>query len=178
MLFTVDVAAAIPEGQALRLYDLVSEPAARLARWALRRRRGVSDAELHATAYGLIADFEELLSLPRLAIKTTVLDEGQELADDVEEAAGFNSLLYTVRRCRADLLGSGGQALERALKLRRPELSQQYLDARDRALEFLAEFERMLVLLGAGTEEDAELGMPLVPIPPDMPPGPTVYMEL
>jgi hypothetical protein len=45
-------------------------------------------------------------------------------------------------------------------------------------LEFLAEFERMLILLGAGTEEDAELGMPLIPLPPEMPPGPTVHLEL
>jgi hypothetical protein len=178
MLQGVNVAATFPEEREVQLYDLIGDPVARLGRWALRRRRGVSDADLHATAYGLIADFEELLSLPRLAFRTRVLKDGEEPSDESEEAGAFNALLLSVRRCRGDVLGPGGQALERALKARRPELSDRYLEARGQALEFLAELERMLVLFGAGTEEDAELGMPLIPTPPDMPPGPTVHMEL
>jgi hypothetical protein len=192
MLPRVTVAAAIPEAQALQIYDLVAEPVARLTKWTLRRRRGISDAELQATAYGLIADFQELLSASPLAFQTRVVrmsdktvEEADRLAEDraeqeseEQEQESFNALLLTVRRCRGDLLGPGGQALERALKARRPQLATEYRETLAEALNFMAELERMLVLLGAGTEEDAELGMPLIPIPPDMPPGPTVYMDL
>ena len=160
------------------MFDLMGDPSARLGRWALRRRRGVSDAELQSTAYGMISDFEEMVSLPRIELRARVLREGEEPADEAEEVAGMNALLVSVRRCRGDILGSGGEALSRALRVRQPELSVKYIEARSEALEFLAEFERMLVLLGAGTEEDAVLGMPLIPVPPDFPPGPTVHMEL
>jgi hypothetical protein len=53
-----------------------------------------------------------------------------------------------------------------------------YEATRSDFLERLAELERMLVLFGAGSEADAGLGMDLIPVPADLPPGPSVYFEL
>lgn len=170
----MQVATAFPEEQAIQLYDLVGAPASRLGRWVVRRRRGINDSALRATAHGLIADFEELLSLPPFRFRARLADEREEPSDDVLDATEMGALLVSVRRGREDILGAVGQALERALRARLPDLAAEYEERRADVVTYLGDLERMLVLLGAGSEDDAEVGMDLIPMPDDVQPGPSV----
>jgi hypothetical protein len=178
MLSTVNTALAFPEEQEVQLYDLVTAPAQRLGRWSVRRRRGISDSELEANAYGILSDLEELLALPPVEIRSRALADDEPGTDEAEELEALNALLAQVRACRGAILGPGGRTFERALRARRPQLADTYEAKRDRVLERLLAFEKMLVLLGAGTEDDAELGMDLIPQPDDLPPGPSVEFKL
>jgi hypothetical protein len=74
--------------------------------------------------------------------------------------APLNALLAQVRACRAALLAPEGQTFDRALS--------------EPLLRHLRALESVLVLFGAGTEDDAELGMDLIPQPDALPPGPSV----
>jgi hypothetical protein len=166
------------DGRALDLYDRITVPAVRLGRWAMRRRRAVGDMELQGIAHGMLAAFEEFLAAPPLMLETTVRKAEEPAPDEAEAVSGLNVLLDLLRSCRHQATGAAGDALVRALRARQPDLAKLYEATRSDFLERLAELERMLVLFGAGSEADAGLGMDLIPVPADLPPGPSVYFEL
>lgn len=83
-------------------------------------------------------------------------------------------LLQLLRRTRRHITDS---PLRRALRTREPDLSVTYEEVLARVLEHINEIEKVLVLYGAGTNEDAELAADVVPQPRDDLSGPSVPFE-
>jgi len=175
--------ATIQAMNAAELYEQLADPALRLERWSLRRRRSIGDVELRSMAWGLMESFDLLASLPAVSLEVHV----REVPDDAEPDAAeledtvpqFNTLLATLRRLRGHLVGpEGGELFRRALRTRMPDLSATYEKALAMALECLAEWEKVLIMYGAGDDSDADLIAGVVPDPsPGLSAGPSVSFE-
>jgi hypothetical protein len=164
--------------RALDLYDRIAIPTHRLGRWTMRRRRGISDPELEAVAFDMLAAFENFIAAPVLELTTTVHAAGKPPTDEGSDLAGLNALLDLLRRCREGTVGASGQTLGRALRIRRPHLASLYESKKSEFLERIVDLEKMLILFGAGTEDDAELGIDFIPEPTDLEPGPSIPFSM
>lgn len=164
---------------AAQLYERLVGPSLRLERWSVKPRRPVGDAELRATAWGLIAAFEELVATPSLDLEVTVREARADEPPPEEDFSGVNTLLESLRRTRGLLVGSHGDLFRHALRAREPEASKVYEEALGRALVCFQEIEKLLVLYGAGTDEDAALAGGVIPTPrQDLPAGHGVPFDL
>lgn len=161
--------------EAEQLFDSLARPDTRLQRWELRARRPVGSTELRAMAHRMMADFEELLAQPALDIEVTVREaESTETTPAEQEGSELTMLLQLLRRARRHITSS---RLRRVLQAREPELSKTYEAALARVLEHINEIEKVLVLYGAGTDEDAELASDVIPSARDDLTGPSVPFE-
>lgn len=172
--FTMEAALLEP---AAEIPDVLLEPLVRLNRWATRHRRMVDDTQLQAAAWGLIGAFDDLLDLAvnELSIRLNVPADEEELRgglESAEEIERLDVLLESVRNIRAYVSGTAAETLRRALRSRAPSLSKTFEDKYTAAVARLDDWERWLVLLGAGADEDADIGRELVPpVPEDLPIG-------
>jgi hypothetical protein len=169
--------------QDVALYDRIAVPPLLFGRWAVRRRHGVSDSELQASAYRVLASFEELLAGPSLGLRVVVRGDESDASDEDEDGdsdpdSGLNALLESLQRCRESVVGQSAKTLLRALKARKPEIAVTFEAVQGQVVQRLAEIEKMLILFGAGAEEDARIAMDVIPSPPDLEPGPSVNFEL
>ncbi len=156
----------------LDVHAVLLEPLVRLSRWATRRKRGADNTQLRGAAWGLLSAFDELLALPvsTLTLRVNHYDESEEPGEGLEgreQLDRLDALLESVRNVRSYALGTASETLLRALQAREPSLAPVFEERRGAAAERLLDWERWLVSLGAGTEEDADLGQSLVPVAPE-----------
>lgn len=128
---------------------------------------------------GLIESFDEVLALKMIELQIGVSeadeeDESREAEDTLDEdALGLSTILATLRRARMSLTGPGGDLFRRALKFRLPALAREYEEKLAQVLPVFDEFEKALILYGAGNERDAEIARSVVPHPDSVVPGPS-----
>ena len=168
------------------MHGLMVEPVDRLGRWATRRRNIQDTAALTLTARDLIGIFDKLLAVALTTL--TVEVRKREVAEDVDptppielpEADRLTVLLEDARRLRATLVdGVAGERFVRALRARGRDVAPMFEARRAAVLDHLTELESLLVLFGAGNEEDAALGQHMIPAAPeDLPPGPSLPFDL
>lgn len=177
-------APAATDSWAQEAYGCLVRPKMLLGQWATRTRRTSPDVHLRSTAWGLIEAFDELLALPltMVHLEMTIRPEGQGVPVEDHEAAEADrrtALLDAVRDLRRQLRSAPFERLRAALRGRDPSIAQEFNARRDAAMERLAEWERLMVFLGAGAELDASLGQELVPeVSEDLPSGPSVPFDL
>lgn len=166
---------------AAQLYDQLVTPMQTLERWSVKRHRPVGDADLRATVWKLIAAFEELKATLALDLKVTVREAREDdLSPEgpVEDFSSLDTLLDSLRRTRTLLTGARGDRFRRAVRNREPAAAPMYEDALASVLSALQEIEKILVLYGAGTEDDAPLASDVIPpAREDLPVGQSVTFE-
>ena len=162
---------------AVALQDLAAQG---VKRWGPGTSRRATDTQLAAAALDLMESFETLLELPVKALSV----DFHGYADETDESIAatteqLSQILESVRQLRATNTGFSAESFMRTLTERQPEIARKVDDLRKRAVSRIAEWERYLVFLGAGTEEDVPLGASLVPaVSEDTPPGPSVPFDL
>lgn len=160
--------------QAIPLRPL-TDPAQRIEHWHVARLlnpapRATENEELLELVGGLIEDFRQIRGDGTLAIDvefkvSEVEDEASADGDDGAQAMAesLTLLLELVRRSRARVTGFAGERIVEAVRALDPRLATEYQRELDAALPFFDEYEKLLVIWGAGTDEDADLGFSIVP---------------
>jgi hypothetical protein len=142
--------------------------------WMLNTVRSPEHGEhydIAAVAKTLIGDFEALLMVSsevRVDFSVSQVDDGSDDITVVESTSGDDELLELIRATRKSLDGSFNRRFVSELRGVDSVLASEFEKKRSLALPLFAEFEKLLIALGAGTDEDAELIMGMIPSVDDL----------
>ena len=141
-----------------------------IADWAgvgVRRSSESSvQARLRADARESITLMQSILQVPLLQRVQTTSEVDTDDMPEAERASYFeklNSLLDVVRATRQLYEGAMYQHFLRLVRDNAPDLAVEFASKHMQFVEYSLEFERILVLFGAGTDDDAELIADVVP---------------
>lgn len=171
----------LSHAQSEQLYGMLVDPPMLFDRWSLRRRRGgVGEHALKAEVYGVIGSLELLASAPVPEIEVHIREGNEDSGTCEEEVTdeGLDVLLKALRAARISLKGQSAEQMLRAARLRFSLAATEYEVALTAALAKLDQIEAFLVLLGAGTDEDAHLAENLIPVPVNILAGASVRFQL
>jgi hypothetical protein len=171
MLDSMNAALVSPEERDLHLYDALSNPVLAAGHLRLRGLRRSNPRALRASVLQAIAALEVIAGfrLPELWGANE---------PSAASLAAMNVLLGQVRYLRREFGDQKSADLREHVEAAGSDLLAQFEQVRQAALARLGDMESLLVLFGAGTDEDAELGFQALPEMPEVAPGPSVELKL
>jgi len=162
-----------PEERDLHLYDVLRAPAGEAARLRLLGSHPASRA-LRVTLFRLIAGLEAVVAFPLPELRT-IHGCGEPTP---ESLAGLNVLLEQAKDLRRVISDADGEAIRAFARKAGSDLLEHFEESCRAALERLADLESLLVLFGAGTDDDADAGMRILGEMPSHRAGPSVELDL